>query len=107
VTRFGDRIVVDGALDSVELRRLPRFADPAAQLATGALVAPMPGTVVRVGVAVGDQVTAGQPLVWLEAMKMEHAVLAPAPGRVTGLPVEVGAQVAQGTTLAVVEAQGD
>jgi acyl-CoA carboxylase subunit alpha len=107
VTRFGDRIVVDGARDSVELRRVPRFADPGSSLAPGALVAPMPGTVVRVGVAVGDRVGAGQPLVWLEAMKMEHAVLAPAPGTVTGLPVAVGAQVGPGTTLAVVEAEGD
>ncbi|GAA2645386.1 acetyl/propionyl-CoA carboxylase subuit alpha [Paractinoplanes durhamensis] len=102
VARFDDRVVVDGALGSAELRRLPRFADPAGRMPAGALIAPMPGTVVRVAVAVGDTVTAGQPLVWLEAMKMEHAVRAPAAGTVTELPVRVGRQVAQGTPLAVV-----
>ena len=102
VGRFGDRIVVDGPDRSVELRRVPRFTDPSARLPAGALVAPMPGTVVRLAVAVGDPVTAGQPLVWLEAMKMEHVVHAPAAGTVTALPVTVGAAVAQGTPLAVV-----
>ena len=38
----------------------------------------MPGSVLRVGAAVGDTVTAGQPLIWLEAMKMEHTVPRPA-----------------------------
>jgi propionyl-CoA carboxylase alpha chain len=106
VGRFGDRVVVDGPQGSVELRRVPRFTDPAAQLPAGALVAPMPGTVVRVGVRVGDTVVAGQPLIWLEAMKMEHVVHAPADGTVTDLPVGVGRQVGQGTPLAVV-AGGD
>jgi acyl-CoA carboxylase subunit alpha len=102
VGRFGDRVVVDGPAHSLELRRVPRFTDPAARLPAGALVAPMPGTVVRVAVAVGDEVTAGQPLVWLEAMKMEHVVHSPAAGTVTALPAVVGRPVAQGTSLAVV-----
>jgi propionyl-CoA carboxylase alpha chain len=62
----------------------------------------MPGTVVRVGVRAGETVAAGQPLVWLEAMKMEHAVRSPAAGTVTDLPVTVGQQVTQGTAVAVV-----
>ncbi|MEV6635855.1 biotin carboxylase N-terminal domain-containing protein [Actinoplanes sp. NPDC051470] len=103
VGRFADRVVVDGPDGSVELRVVPRFADPSAQVAAGALVAPMPGTVVRVGVAVGETVTAGQPLVWLEAMKMEHAVRAPGEGTVGEIPVTLGQQVGQGTTLVVVE----
>ena len=98
----GDRVVVDGAAGSVELRVVPRFADPSAQLPAGALIAPMPGTVVRVGVRVGEAVTAGHPLVWLEAMKMEHAVKAPADGTVSELPVTLGQQVSQGTPLVVV-----
>jgi propionyl-CoA carboxylase alpha chain len=104
VGRFGDRVVVDGADGTVELRRVPRFTDPAAQLPAGALVAPMPGTVVRVEVRIGDLVTAGQPLVRLEAMKMEHVVHAPAGGTVAELPVAVGQQVGEGATLAVVAA---
>jgi propionyl-CoA carboxylase alpha chain len=106
VGRFDDRVVVDGSRGSAELRRVPRFTDPAARLPAGALTAPMPGTVVRVGVRVGDAVTAGQPLVWLEAMKMEHVVHAPAAGTVEDLPVTVGQQVGQGTPLAVVAADG-
>jgi propionyl-CoA carboxylase alpha chain len=102
IGRFGDRVVVDGADGTVELRRVPRFTDPAAPLPAGALVAPMPGTVVRVEVRIGDLVTAGQPLVRLEAMKMEHVVHAPAGGTVAELPVAVGQQVGEGATLAVV-----
>jgi propionyl-CoA carboxylase alpha chain len=66
------------------------------------LTAPMPGTVVRVAVAAGDRVTAGQPLLWLEAMKMQHEVVAPAAGTVTDLPATVGTQVEPGTVLVVV-----
>jgi propionyl-CoA carboxylase alpha chain len=103
VTRFDNRAVVEGALGAVELTVAPRFVDPAAALPAGALVAPMPGTVVRVAFPVGATVSAGQPLLWLEAMKMEHVVRAPVAGVLTALPVAVGQQVAQGTPLAVVD----
>jgi biotin carboxyl carrier protein len=63
----------------------------------------MPGAVIRVGAEVGDAVTAGQPLVWLEAMKMEHTVTAPADGVLTQLNVKPGEQVEVGTVLARVE----
>ncbi|GAA2551994.1 biotin carboxylase N-terminal domain-containing protein [Winogradskya consettensis] len=102
IGRFDDTVVIDSPAGSLSLRRLPRFTDPSTQLPPGALTAPMPGTVVRIDVAVGETVTAGQPLVRLEAMKMEHAVHAPAAGTVTELPVRVGQQVSQGTPLAVV-----
>ncbi len=102
VGRFDDRVVVDGPRGSLELRRVPRFTDPSARLPSGALVAPMPGTVVRTDVRIGEAVVAGQALIWLEAMKMEHVVRAPADGTVTDLPVPVGQQVSQGTPLAVV-----
>lgn len=62
----------------------------------------MPGSVIRVAVAVGDTVTAGQPLLWMEAMKMEHTIAAAVDGVVSELPVEVGTQVESGTILAVV-----
>ena len=54
----------------------------------------------------GDRVEAGEPVLALEAMKMEHAVRAPAAGVVTGLPVAAGTQVDTGTVLAVVDAGG-
>ena len=63
----------------------------------------MPGAVIRLGAALGDTVTFGQPLVWLEAMKMEHTITAPADGVVTQLDVSVGQQVDVGTVLARVE----
>jgi propionyl-CoA carboxylase alpha chain len=63
----------------------------------------MPGTVARLGVAAGEQVAAGQPLLWLEAMKMEHVISAPAAGIVTELPVAAGQQVEVGSVLAVVK----
>ena len=62
----------------------------------------MPGAVIRVAVEVGDTVTAGQPLLWMEAMKMEHTIAAAVDGVVTELPVAVGDQVASGAVLAVV-----
>jgi propionyl-CoA carboxylase alpha chain len=63
----------------------------------------MPGAVIRLGAALGDTVTLGQPLVWLEAMKMEHTITAPADGVLTQLEVSVGQQVDVGTVLARVE----
>jgi propionyl-CoA carboxylase alpha chain len=62
----------------------------------------MPGTVVRIAVSAGDVVQAGQPLLWLEAMKMQHPVAAQAAGVVAELPVAVGQLVEVGTTLAVI-----
>ncbi|MEY4563526.1 MAG: hypothetical protein RLZZ618_2803 [Pseudomonadota bacterium] len=65
----------------------------------GGLSAPMPGKVVAVLVAVGQAVTAGQPLAVLEAMKMEHTVLAPKDGTVTAVLCAAGEAVAEGAAL--------
>jgi len=91
----------------VALRPARRFADPASQLAAGSLLAPMPGTVIRVGATVGQHVAAGQPLLWLEAMKMEHVISAPAAGILADLPVAAGQQVEVGSVLAVVKPEED
>ncbi|MEU0534461.1 acetyl/propionyl/methylcrotonyl-CoA carboxylase subunit alpha [Amycolatopsis tolypomycina] len=108
VARHDGVSYVDSTLGSVALTAAPRFADPDAALAAGSLVAPMPGTVVRLAVQAGDPVKAGDPLLWLEAMKMEHRIAAPADGVVAELPVTVGQQVEVGTILAVVgDAQSD
>jgi len=98
---------VDSVLGPVALEPVARFPDSVGQAAAGSLLAPMPGIVARVGVAAGDQVTAGQPLLWLEAMKMEHVVRAPVAGIVTELPASAGQQVEVGTMLAVVKPQED
>jgi propionyl-CoA carboxylase alpha chain len=97
-----DRLFVDSALGSVTFGHVDRFPDPSADVAPGSLVAPMPGVVVAVHVAVGDAVVAGRPLLVLEAMKMQHSINAPAAGTVTELPVDVGRHVDVGTVLAVV-----
>ena len=81
------------------------FPDPSEQIAAGSLLAPMPGSVVRIEATVGDRVAAGQPLLWLEAMKMQHRIDAPVDGIVTELPVREGQQVEVGTVLAVVTAE--
>ena len=65
--------------------------------------APMPGGVLAIHVAVGAAVEAGDPVVTLEAMKMEHVVVAPIPGTVAELRVRRADQVARGQTLAVLE----
>ncbi|MFJ6939019.1 acetyl-CoA carboxylase biotin carboxylase subunit [Streptomyces sp. NPDC101132] len=70
------------------------------------LAAPMPGTVTVVKVAVGDQVAAGQTLLVVEAMKMEHAISAPHAGTVTELDVTPGSTVAMDQVLAVVTPDG-
>jgi propionyl-CoA carboxylase alpha chain len=106
VSITGDRVDVDGPAGHTALERVPRFVDPAAQVAEGSLLAPMPGTVVAVHVEVGAEVTEGQPLLVVEAMKMQHTVAAPRAGTVTELAAAVGRQVEAGAVLAVVEEQG-
>jgi propionyl-CoA carboxylase alpha chain len=103
VTVVGDRVDVDWPGGHLALRAIPRFVDPADAVATGSLLAPMPGTVVSVAVEVGQQVEAGQPVLVLEAMKMQHRVSAPYAGSVTEIDVKPGDQVAAGAVLAVVE----
>ncbi|MGY5030541.1 acetyl/propionyl/methylcrotonyl-CoA carboxylase subunit alpha [Streptomyces sp. 900116325] len=105
LTTHHDRVHVDGATGSYTFTALPRFTDPAERTEPGSLLAPMPGTVVRLadGLAPGAAVRAGQPLIWLEAMKMEHRILAPATGTLTALHAATGLQVEVGALLAVVQ----
>ncbi|MFC7725908.1 biotin carboxylase N-terminal domain-containing protein [Nocardioides sp. GCM10028917] len=94
---------VDGPVGSARLREVPRFTDPADAVASGSLLAPMPGTVVAVKVEAGAEVAAGDVVLVLEAMKMQHTVTAPHDGTVAEINVEPGSQVASGEVLAVVE----
>ncbi|MYY84931.1 MULTISPECIES: biotin carboxylase N-terminal domain-containing protein [unclassified Streptomyces] len=105
VSRYGDRVHVGTPAGDTALTPLPLLPEPTARRAPGSLLAPMPGTVVRVadGITEGQQVTAGQPLVWLEAMKMEHRICAPASGTLTALHAVPGRQVEVGALLAVVQ----
>jgi excisionase family DNA binding protein len=108
--RSGDTVHVDVEGRSVPFRPAPppdveRAAQAASGHAGGAadLVAPMPGRVLTVHVDPGATVAAGDPVVTLEAMKMEHAVVSPLAGRVGSVEVRVGDQVARGDRLASVE----
>ena len=98
----GHHFVMDGARD-VAFAEEPRFPHTSAEMAAGGLTAPMPGRVVKVLVDEGQACAAGQPLVILEAMKMEHAVLAPAAGRVSRLHVRAGDPVDAGAALVALD----
>lgn len=103
VTRAADRLYVQANRGTVELRVVPRFIGPHVAGPTGGFVAPMPGVVLDVRCVAGDDVVAGQTLVVLEAMKMEHHMKAPAAGRVAEVRTAVGDQVVTGAVLVVFE----
>ncbi|WP_439032041.1 acetyl/propionyl/methylcrotonyl-CoA carboxylase subunit alpha [Gordonia terrae] len=122
--RDSDRLIVDGVSQSWSSARVGEswwvagptgtsvldlarpLLDEAAGDHAGEITSPMPGTVVAVSSATGDQVSAGQPVVVVEAMKMEHSLAAPVDGTVD-ISVAVGDKVDAGQTLAVVTADGD
>jgi propionyl-CoA carboxylase alpha chain len=104
VHQAGDDTYVDASDGSSVLRETPRFGDPEKPAAAGSLLAPMPGLVLRVLAEPGMAVTAGQPLLVLEAMKMEQTVSAPADGVLAELHAKAGDQVSTGQVLAVLEA---
>jgi acetyl/propionyl-CoA carboxylase alpha subunit len=106
VHRVGAQTYVDASNGSSALSEVPRFGEPDKLAPTGSLLAPMPGLVLRVLADVGATVAAGQPLVVLEAMKMEQTVTAPADGVLAELRAKAGDQVAAGQILAVVDARG-
>jgi acetyl/propionyl-CoA carboxylase alpha subunit len=107
IARYDAQVYVDSPLGPVHLVAVPRFVEPGSTVDKGSLVAPMPGVVVRVRAEPGATVTAGQPLVWLEAMKMEHTIAASADGVLTELTVRQGDQVEEGTVLAVIKPEGE
>jgi propionyl-CoA carboxylase alpha chain len=107
VARYGADRYVDSPLGARHFVAVDPFPDPASAVAAGSLLAPMPGSVVRVAVEVGDVVHAGQPILWLEAMKMQHQIDAPLDGVVSELPVKAGQQVDVGAVLAIVSPQQD
>ncbi|MCM3849771.1 ATP-grasp domain-containing protein [Pseudonocardia sp. DR1-2] len=103
VHRVGDTVHVDSALGATTLTERARLPEPGTDAAPGSLLAPMPGTVVRVATGVGQQVERGAVVVVFEAMKMEHLVRAPVAGTVAELGVQVGDTVESGEVLAVIE----
>ncbi len=104
VTADEVRVWLDGEL--FRLARVAHGSPAAAGGAVGQVMAPMPGAVLDVRVAAGDTVTRGQPLVVLEAMKMEHTLRAAAAGRVGAVHVQAGQRVRDGELLLALEAEG-
>ncbi|MBA3744300.1 biotin carboxylase N-terminal domain-containing protein [Sporichthya sp.] len=94
-----DGALVDGVGGASAFSVVDPLPAPGSSVPAGGLIAPMPGSVVRVMVAEGDTVTAGTPLLVLEAMKMQHTITSPGDGVVTALNVTAGTQVERGTVL--------
>jgi acetyl-CoA carboxylase biotin carboxylase subunit len=107
-TSDGDTVYVHtGEVESLATV-VPRFPAPAgAEAEPGSCIAPTPGTVVAVHVAVGDAVEAGQALVALEAMKMEQTLAAPEAGIVAEVRVSTGDAVDSGQLLLRIEPAAD
>jgi propionyl-CoA carboxylase alpha chain len=104
VAAVGDGYVVHLPGGAVTVGGRGRFPQPDLGGPAGGLVAPMPGKIIDVRAVVGDAVSAGQVLVVMEAMKMEHHLSTPADGTVAEVRVAVGEQVDNGAVLLVVEA---
>ena len=103
ITRADDRILINMPFGDLDAKIIKRFAEPGNEVPEGGLVAPMPGKVIEVKVKKGDRVKAGDTLVVIEAMKMEHSIKAIKNGKVTKLMVVLNQQVDNGATLLVLD----
>ena len=104
VSAEAGKVYLTGDSETVTVTVVPRFGAPDRGVAAGGFAAPMPGVIVEVRAAPGEQVTAGSTLVVMEGMKMEHHVIAPSDGTVTEVLVAPGDQVDNGSPLLVFEA---
>ncbi|MDA9917258.1 biotin/lipoyl-binding protein [Gammaproteobacteria bacterium] len=103
VTRADDQILINMPFGDLDALIVPRFIEPGNEVPEGGLVAPMPGKVIEVKVKKGDKVKAGDTLIIIEAMKMEHSIKATENGKVTKLMVSLSQQVDNGATLLVLD----
>ena len=103
VTVSKNNILVHMPFGDVMLQLKPRFKIPGTEITIGGLIAPMPGKVIDVKVKKGKKVKAGDTLVILEAMKMEHSIKAAEDGTVSELLISVNDQVENGALLMVVK----
>ncbi len=106
VRATGSQVTVNGFAFEITLedpRQWKRSGGAAGGQGRVSIVAPMPGKVVRVLVAAGDEVVAGQGIVVVEAMKMQNELKSPRDGRVTVLQAKENDSVTAGTVLAVIE----
>ena len=106
ITGLEDRWLIHGTDFDVDLTELPRLPPPGLLEIKGGLTAPMPGNVLATHVQQGDEVSEGQLLLILEAMKMQHRIVAPFDGSVKELHVSEGDQVDNGALLVMLEEAG-
>ena len=105
ITMLDDQVLVHMPYGDVMLKVKPRFVTPGLEIKAGGLVAPMPGKVIDLKVKKGGKVKAGDTLIILEAMKMEHSIKASENGIVSDLLVSVNDQVENGALLMVVDSK--
>ena len=105
VTKSDDQVIVKMPWGNVSLEVVPRFVLPGSEEVIGGLIAPMPGKVVDLKVKVGDKVSKGDPVVILEAMKMEHQVNAPEAGKVKEIYIKKDQQLDNGALLMIVDSK--
>jgi propionyl-CoA carboxylase alpha chain len=104
VSHVGEHLYVQARQGTIDFAIVPRFAVPgSAMSAAGGLVAPMPGVILDVRAEVNQRVLAGETLVVMEAMKMEHVIAAPYDGTVSALLVAKGQQVERDSQLLTLE----
>jgi 3-methylcrotonyl-CoA carboxylase alpha subunit len=104
IARAGQDIIAGADGRRWRLTPLSLGAEAGADAGPGSLASPMPGKIIRVEVEAGAKVKKGDPLVALEAMKMEHVITAPADGVVESLNCALGDQVEEGVALVVIDA---
>ena len=103
ITEAGSEIVINMPFGDINASVLPRFIEPGNDIPEGGLIAPMPGKVIDVKVKKGSKVKAGDTLVIIEAMKMEHSIKATETGKIAKVMIQLNDQVDNGATLLVLE----
>ena len=103
ITEAGSEIFINMPFGDVNASVLPRFIEPGNDIPEGGLIAPMPGKVIDVKVKKGSKVKAGDTLVIIEAMKMEHSIKATETGKIAKVMIQLNDQVDNGATLLVLE----
>ncbi|MDA0344728.1 MAG: acetyl-CoA carboxylase biotin carboxyl carrier protein subunit, partial [Proteobacteria bacterium] len=103
VTENKNNITLNDGFGDIVFKKLPKFSDPNELIIEGSLTAPMPGKILKINIKKGSQVSQGEALIILEAMKMEHTIKANTEGTVTEVFVKVGDQVENGADLMKVE----
>jgi len=103
ITKAGSEIIINMPFGDVNASVLPRFIEPGNEVPEGGLIAPMPGKVIDVKVKKGSKVKAGDTLVIIEAMKMEHSIKATETGKIAKVMIQLNDQVDNGATLLVLE----